>query len=130
IESQKYSQLLEMSKSFNSGQAVQPFEFDNIGIGSSTDTSSGGKSELYNKWKSELEALTNAYSSEYLELVSKHEKAIDGATSSLNKQALNQKAILDQLSLQEKLYKDMIVYNNKFISQAEEELKNTSLTTE
>ena len=130
VEANKYNQLLKMRDDFSKGEAVKPLEMGNIGIGSSFDAGTSKDSKAYDGWKNQLEALTNAYSSEYLALINKHQKAIDSASSSVEKQALNQQVILDQLKLQEKLYKDMIVWNDRFILQSEEELKNTSLTTE
>lgn len=130
IESNKYRQLLEMSAKFSEGIAMEPLDYEGIGIDSSYDAAKSNDSGIYNVWKNQLEALTKAYSDEYLQLVQQHESAIDRATSSIDKQAINQQMVLKQLQLQEKLYQDMITWNNKMIEQSQTELENAELTTE
>ena len=127
IEANKYNQLLKMAKDYSTGAAIKPSEITVIGDTELTDTAN---QQQYDLWKNKLEKFTVDYSKEYADMVERYQRAIDTSASSADKQALRNQMIVEQLKMQEQLYKDIIDYNNQFIAQGEKELENSNLTTE
>ena len=127
IEANKYNQLLQMAKDYSTGAAIKPSEISVIGDTELTDTAN---QQQYDLWKNKLEKFTVDYSKEYADMVERYQKAIDASASNADKQALRNQMIVEQLKMQEQLYKDIIDYNNQFIELSEKELENSNLTTE
>lgn len=127
IEANKYGQLLQMAKDYSDGVAISPTEISVIGDTEMTDTAN---QQQYDLWKNKLERFTVDYSKEYADMVERYQRAIEASESSADKQALRNQMVLEQLKMQEKLYKDIIDYNNQFIALGEKELENANLTTE
>lgn len=127
IEANKYNQLLKMAKDYSTGAAIKPSEITVIGETELTDTAN---QQQYDLWKNKLEKFTVDYSKEYADMVERYQRAIDASASSADKQALRNQMIVEQLKMQEQLYKDIIDYNNQFIALSEKELENSNLTTE
>ena len=63
-------------------------------------------------------------------MVAKYDNAIKNAKTSSEKDLLTNQMIIDQLQLQEDMYKKMIETNNQMITQSKVELENLTLTTE
>ena len=130
IEKAKYQNLLRLAQDYTNGKplTISTATVDNIGIGI-TGSTNKDKTQ-YNSWADNLKKITKSYNDAYTKMVEKYDNAIKKAKTSSEKDLLTNKMIIDQLKLQEGMYKKMIGTNNQMITQSKVELKNLTLTTE
>lgn len=131
IEKSKYNNLLAMAKSFNDGKIISPATAitEKIDIGKIAVDISPNKSS-YDSWKNTLKTINDGYSREYDAIIQKYTKSIAQASTQAEKEALRGNSILEQLKLQESMYRNIIKTNEQMIAKSKEELKNTTLTTD
>lgn len=130
IEKAKYQNLLRLAQDYTNGEplTISTATVDNIGIGI---TGSANKDKTqYNSWSDNLKKITKSYNDAYAQMVAKYDNAIKNAKTSSEKDLLTNQMIIDQLQLQEDMYKKMIETNNQMITQSKVELENLTLTTE
>lgn len=130
IEKDKYQNLLRLAQDYTNGKplTISTATVDNIGIGI---TSSTNKDKTqYNSWADNLKKITKSYNDAYTQMVAKYDDAIKKAKTGSEKDLLTNQMIIDQLKLQEDMYKKMIGTNNQMITQSKVELENLTLTTE
>ena len=130
IEKAKYQNLLRLAQDYTNGKplTISTATVDNIGIGI---TGSANKDETqYNSWSDNLKKITKSYNDAYTQMVAKYDDAIKKAKTGSEKDLLTNQMIIDQLQLQEDMYKKMIETNNQMITQSKVELENLTLTTE
>lgn len=130
VEYNKYAELLKMAKDYSNGKvSTATISNPTVGIGS-TSKSNTQDSKDYQAWQNQLASVNAKYEKAYASMVSKYDTAMSKAKTSTEKELINNKMIIDQLLLQEKIYNDLIKINNSAISKANEMLKDSSLTTE
>lgn len=130
IEKSKYAGLLKMADEFTNGKVVD-FKVTNpdSAIGLTGDPGSEN-SKAHKQWLDKLKEVNGAYSKELASMQKAYEEAMSKANNKAEKDAATNKFILDQLKLQERIYREIVKVNDEAIKQAEKELENTSLTTE
>ena len=130
IEKAKYQNLLRLAQDYTNGEplTISTATVDNIGIGI-TGSTNKDKTQ-YNSWSDNLKKITKSYNDAYTQMVAKYDNAIKNAKTSSEKDLLTNQMIIDQLKLQEDMYKKMIETNNQMITQSKVELENLTLTTE
>ena len=130
IEKAKYQNLLRLAQDYTNGEplTISTATVDNIGIGI-TGSTNKDKTQ-YNSWGDNLKKITKSYNDAYTQMVAKYDNAIKKAKTSSEKDLLTNQMIIDQLQLQEDMYKKMIETNNQMITQSKVELENLTLTTE
>ena len=130
IEKAKYQNLLRLAQDYTNGEplTISTATVDNIGIGI-TGSTNKDKTQ-YNSWADNLKKITKSYNDAYTQMVAKYDNAIKNAKTSSEKDLLTNQMIIDQLQLQEDMYKKMIETNNQMITQSKVELENLTLTTE
>ena len=130
IEKAKYQNLLRLAQDYTNGKplTISTATVDNIGIGI-TGSTNKDKTQ-YNSWADNLKKITKSYNDAYTQMVAKYDNAIKKAKTSSEKDLLTNQMIIDQLQLQEDMYKKMIETNNQMITQSKVELENLTLTTE
>ena len=130
IEKAKYQNLLRLAQDYTNGKplTISTATVDNIGIGI-TGSTNKDKTQ-YNSWADNLKKITKSYNDAYTQMVAKYDNAIKKAKTSSEKDLLTNQMIIDQLQLQEDMYKKMIDTNNQMITQSKVELENLTLTTE
>ena len=130
IEKAKYQNLLRLAQDYTNGEplTISTATVDNIGIGI-TGSTNKDKTQ-YNSWADNLKKITKSYNDAYTQMVAKYDNAIKKAKTSSEKDLLTNQMIIDQLQLQEDMYKKMIDTNNQMITQSKVELENLTLTTE
>lgn len=130
IEKAKYQNLLRLAQDYTNGEplTISTATVDNIGIGI-TGSTNKDKTQ-YNSWSDNLKKITKSYNDAYTQMVAKYDNAIKNAKTSSEKDLLTNQMIIDQLQLQEDMYKKMIETNNQMITQSKVELGNLTLTTE
>lgn len=131
IEKDKYQKLLAMAKSYTDGTPLKVSKntVGSIGTGYSTAQPSANK-DKYSEWTKNIQKISSDYSKAYSNMVKKYDASIKNAKTSAQKELLTNNMIISQLKLQESMYDSMIKTNNQMIANAEDELKNTSLTTD
>ncbi len=130
IEKAKYQNLLSLAQDYTNGKplTISTATVDNVGIGI---TGSANKDKTqYNSWADNLKKITKNYNDAYTQMVAKYDNAIKKAKTSSEKDLLTNQMVIDQLKLQEDMYKKMIETNNQMITQSKVELENLTLTTE
>lgn len=130
IEKAKYQNLLRLAQDYTNGEplTISTATVDNIGIGI-TGSTNKDKTQ-YNSWADNLKKITKSYNDAYTQMVAKYDDAIKKAKTGSEKDLLTNQMIIDQLQLQEDMYKKMIETNNQMITQSKVELENLTLTTE
>ena len=129
IESQKYAGLLKLASDYANGKtssASVDSPVSNIG----TTTTSGSDNSGYSAWTGRLQEINNEYAKAYSIMVSKYDEAMSNAKTASEKEALTNSMIIEQLRLQESIYKSIITANNEAIQSSKEMLKDTTLSTE
>lgn len=131
IEKSKYSQLLQMEKTYSNGKTPTFKEVSGnlVDIGA-IQTAVTNENKVYQQWTDKMKSVSNQYTKEFSAMRDAYDKAISGAKTQQQKDNLTNKFIVDQLKLQEKIQKQIISLNNEMVAQAQKELKNTTLTTE
>ena len=130
IEKDKYQNLLRLAQDYTNGTplTITTATVDNIGVGL---TGATNKDETqYNSWTENLKKITQGYNNAYTNMVAKYDTAIKKAKTGSEKEILTNQMVIDQLKLQEAMYKQMITTNNQMITQSKVELENLTLTTE
>lgn len=130
IEKAKYQNLLRLAQDYTNGTplTIATATVDNIGIGL---TGATNKDEAqYNPWAENLKKITQEYNNAYTNMVAKYDTAIKKAKNGSEKEILTNQMVIDQLKLQEAMYKQMVTTNNQMITQSKVELENLTLTTE
>lgn len=129
VERSKYSALLKLAKGYSDGKV------ENVSISSpsksiGTTKSDSGKNKEHQAWLKNLSAINSSYVKAYNEMVKKYDDAMKKATSASEKELITNAMIIEQLELQEDIYRQMIDSNNEAIKKTEDMLKDSSLTTE
>lgn len=127
IESQKYAGLLKLASDYSNGKVSNVSvnsPVSNIGVTSSSDDSK------YSAWTGKLQEINNEYAKAYSIMISKYDEAMGNAKTASEKEALTNSMIIEQLRLQESIYKSIITANNEAIQSSKEMLKDTTLSTE
>lgn len=128
IEKNKYNSLSKMASDYSNGKAISVTTATRSSVDFGLVSATNSDKE-YAEWKKRLLKVNDDYSKAYAKLVSDYDKAVSSASGSSIEDLTNQ-VIIDQLKLQEKMQQEIINLNNEMIKQSQEELKNTSLTTE
>ena len=127
IESQKYAGLLKLASDYSNGKASTVSvnsPVSSIGVTSSSDDSK------YSAWTGRLQEINNEYAKAYSIMISKYDEAMGNAKTASEKEALTNSMIIEQLRLQESIYKSIITANTEAIQSSKEMLKDTTLSTE
>ena len=128
IESQKYAGLLKLANDYSKGESSKvSIEAKTTDIGL-TSTDSGD--DEYSSWTGKLEKINNEYAKAYSVMIAKYDEAMKNAKTASEKEALTNSMIIEQLKLQESIYKSIILANNEAIQGSKEMLEDTTLSTE
>ena len=128
IESQKYAGLLKLANDYSKGESSKvSIEAKTTDIGL-TSTDSGD--DEYSSWTGKLEEINNEYAKAYSVMIAKYDEAMKNAKTASEKEALTNSMIIEQLKLQESIYKSIILANNEAIQGSKEMLEDTTLSTE
>ena len=128
IESQKYAGLLKLANDYSKGESSK------VSVGSKTTdigiTSTNSGDDEYSSWNGKLEEINNEYAKAYSVMIAKYDEAMKNAKTASEKEALTNSMIIEQLKLQESIYKSIILANNEAIQSSKEMLEDTTLSTE
>ena len=126
IEQGKYAQLLKLQKEFSNGKVGSVTSIKPDAVVGNNKAQTDKKNSA---WVKEMEKVNNDYVRAYNSMVTKYEKAMDGAKTQTARDAITNEFIISQLNLQEEMYRKMIDANKSAIEQARNQLKDTGLTT-
>ena len=127
IEAQKYNDMLSMAINYARGTRNEVGAIDvkyNVSVESD-------KIEVPNlTHNQEYVQSSIAYQKKMNELKAEYNRLMGKANTAEQKEAINSEMIYKQLELQEKVYKSMIVADQKAINDLREQAKNPDMTTE
>lgn len=126
VEKNKYQQLLKMQSDFSNGKTVSATAIKPADVVGKKVSEKGAKESA---WANLLVKINNEYSKVYASMSSKYDAAMKNAKTQTEKDALTNQFVIQQLKLQEEMYKKIIVANREASAQANEMLKDTGLTT-
>lgn len=130
VEYKKYSNLLKMANEYSNGKvASASISQPATSIGSTSSQSSKSGKE-YQSWLNTLSSINDAYTKQYAQMVKKYDDAMSKAKTNVEREALTNSVIIEQMKLQESIYGSIIKVNDKAISQSKELLNSGQLTTE
>lgn len=129
IEQQKYGAMLQMAQDYTngrvSGSRIDTPTFE-IGV-TMADPSRDGR---YVAWQNEMLSIADEYNETYGRMVGRYNEAMQNASTATERELLNHQMIVDQLEIQEDIYRQMTEANNRAIQEARTALNNSDLTTE
>ncbi|MBS4462285.1 hypothetical protein JXA27_06900 [Aerococcaceae bacterium zg-B36] len=129
IEKNKYENLLNLAKGYASGFIADlnsNYRTEDIGV----THGFGEQNKAYKDWENRMSVAYQAYSQQYSKMVSDYDKLSKVVRNTSDKQALNSLLVLNQLRLQEQMYKKIVESTKEMIQLSRAELNNTTLTTE
>lgn len=123
IESSKYSQLLALEKGYQAKQ------LPDVGLSNMLKQVDKREQTNYLKWQGELISSTIKYRDLYRKLADTYDGAMKKARTAQQAENIRNQMLMNQLSLQRKMYEDMIKANDKAINKTNEMLNSMDLTT-
>lgn len=123
IESSKYSQLLALEKGYQAKQ------LPDVGLSNMFQQVEKKEQTDYLKWQGELIGSTIKYRDLYRKLAETYDGAMKKARTAQQAENIRNQMLMNQLSLQRKMYEDMIKANDKAIGKTREMLNSMDLTT-
>lgn len=129
VEKSKYEELLKLAKGYSNGK-VEGVTISKPSQSIGATTSDTSKDKNYQLWLDDLAKINNDYAKAYDAMVKKYDDAMKKATSASEKELITNAMIIEQLKLQEGIYRKMMESNNVAIKNTEEMLKDSGLTTE
>lgn len=126
IEKNKYDQLLKMQSDFSNGKVSK---VNSIKPSDVLGKTSAEKDGSYTAWTKSLEKVNNDYTKAYSQMSKRYDEAIKNAKTQAEKDSITHGFIVEQLKLQEDMYRKIIQVNKEAVEQANEMLNDTGLTT-
>lgn len=123
IESSKYSQLLALEKGYQAKQ------LPDVGLSNMLKQVDKREQTDYLKWQGDLISSTIKYRDLYRKLADTYDRAMKKARTAQQAENIRNQMLMNQLSLQRKMYEDMIKANDKAINKTNEMLNSMDLTT-
>jgi len=123
IESSKYSQLLALEKGYQAKQ------LPDVGLSNMFKQVDKREQTNYLKWQGDLISSTIKYRDLYRKLADTYDGAMKKAKTAQQAENIRNQMLMNQLSLQRKMYEDMIKANDKAINKTYEMLNSMDLTT-
>lgn len=123
IESSKYSQLLALEKGY------QAKHLPDVGLSNMFKQVDKREQTDYLKWQGDLISSTIKYRDLYRKLADTYDGAMKKARTAQQAENIRNQMLMNQLSLQRKMYEDMIKANDKAINKTHEMLNSMDLTT-
>ena len=128
IEREKYAKLLKMQSDYTKGTISNyKVKTPEIAIGKKAVEK---EDKQYNDWLNILKSTNGKYTNEMNKLQSQYEQSMAKSNSYKDKEIAKNNFIIEQMKLQEKMYKEIIKLNAMASDKAKLELKNPNLTTE